>query len=134
MLNGQISTYLLKSSFLVKTPIQDATEVTLLLHSNGFMTTTSLMKLAQIIKLEVTTTELNAIQKLNAEIVYQIRDVLHKKKAKIYGIDEYGTVSTEQGMMNELLRGPIACGMAVTAEFVNYTGGIFEDKNRSQRY
>jgi len=26
------------------------------------------------------------------------------------------------------LRGPIACGMAVTAEFVNYTGGIFEDK------
>lgn len=31
-------------------------------------------------------------------------------------------------MMNELLRGPIACGMAVTQEFLNYSGGIFEDK------
>jgi len=31
-------------------------------------------------------------------------------------------------MMNELIRGPIACGMAVTGEFLNYTGGIFVDK------
>lgn len=35
--------------------------------------------------------------------------------AKIYGISEFGTVSGEQAMMNELLRGPIACGMAVTS-------------------
>ena len=33
-------------------------------------------------------------------------------------------------MMNEIYnRGPIACGMAVTQEFKNYTGGIFEDKS-----
>jgi cathepsin X len=31
-------------------------------------------------------------------------------------------------MMNEIYaRGPIACGMAVTQEFRNYSGGIFED-------
>lgn len=31
-------------------------------------------------------------------------------------------------MMNEIYqRGPIVCGMAVTQQFLNYTGGIFVD-------
>jgi len=34
-------------------------------------------------------------------------------------------------MMNEIYqRGPITCAMAVTQEFINYTGGIFSDKTR----
>jgi len=31
-------------------------------------------------------------------------------------------------MVQELQRGPIACSIAVTEEFVEYTGGIFEDE------
>jgi len=46
----------------------------------------------------------------------------------IYGIDEYGSIAGEQAMMNEIYqRGPITCGIAVTQELLNYTGGIFVD-------
>jgi C1A family cysteine protease len=35
-------------------------------------------------------------------------------------------------MMNEIYhRGPIACGMSVTAEFKNYSGGIFIDRTNN---
>jgi len=35
----------------------------------------------------------------------------------------------EHAIMNEIYqRGPVACGMAVTEEFENYTGGIFVDE------
>ena len=48
---------------------------------------------------------------------------------KIYHTDEYGKVSGEEAMMQEIYqRGPIACGIAVPDELEKYTGGIFEDK------
>lgn len=47
---------------------------------------------------------------------------------KIYHTDEYGHIKGEEAMMQEIYqRGPIACGMAVTDAFLNYTGGIFHD-------
>lgn len=46
----------------------------------------------------------------------------------IYGIEQYGPVSGEAAMMNEIYqRGPITCGIAVTEALLNYTGGIFND-------
>jgi cathepsin X len=46
----------------------------------------------------------------------------------LYGISEYGRVKGEEAMMNEIYhRGPISCGMAVTQEFLNYSGGVFVD-------
>ena len=47
---------------------------------------------------------------------------------KIYGTDEYGQVSGEEAMMQEIYqRGPIACGIAVPDSLEDYTGGIYED-------
>jgi cathepsin X len=46
-----------------------------------------------------------------------------------YQVDQYGKVSGEQAMMQEIYqRGPIACGIAVPDALENYTSGIFEDK------
>lgn len=48
---------------------------------------------------------------------------------KVYKTDEYGKVSGEQDMMQEIYqRGPIACGIAVPAALENYTSGIFNDQ------
>ena len=45
-----------------------------------------------------------------------------------YEITEHGRVSGVQNMMAEIYaRGPIACTVAVTADFENYKGGIFSD-------
>lgn len=45
----------------------------------------------------------------------------------IYHVDEYGPVSGEEDMMNEIYqRGPIVCGIAA-GPLLNYTGGIFVD-------
>jgi len=47
---------------------------------------------------------------------------------KVYHTDEFGKVSGEQAMMQEIYqRGPIACGIAVPEALESYTGGIFED-------
>lgn len=47
----------------------------------------------------------------------------------VYNTDEYGHVSGEEAMMQEIYqRGPIACGIAVPDALEDYTGGIFEDK------
>ena len=47
---------------------------------------------------------------------------------KIYHTDEYGKVSGEQAMMQEIYqRGPIACGVAVPDSLESYTGGIYND-------
>jgi len=48
---------------------------------------------------------------------------------KSYAISEFGAVIGEQKIMAEIqARGPVACGIAVTNEFMhNYKGGIFED-------
>jgi len=46
----------------------------------------------------------------------------------IYGVDEFGEVSGEENMMQEIYqRGPIACGIAVPVELDYYTGGVFCD-------
>jgi len=46
----------------------------------------------------------------------------------IYYVDEFGLVSGEDAMKNEIMqRGPIACGIAVTDAFEDYTGGGFID-------
>jgi len=46
----------------------------------------------------------------------------------VYGTDEYGKVSGEKAMMQEIYqRGPIACGIAVPDALENYTSGIFHD-------
>lgn len=46
----------------------------------------------------------------------------------IYHTDEYGNVSGEEAMMQEIYqRGPIACGIAVPESLEEYTGGIYED-------
>ena len=45
-----------------------------------------------------------------------------------YGILEHGTVQGEENMMAEIAaRGPIGCGLCVTDEFENYSGGIIND-------
>jgi cathepsin X len=47
-----------------------------------------------------------------------------------YYVSEYGTTHGEKEMMAEIYaRGPIACSVAVTNEFENYSGGIFDDKS-----
>jgi len=46
----------------------------------------------------------------------------------IYQTDEYGPVTGEEAMMQEIYqRGPIACGIAVPESLEEYTGGIYED-------
>ena len=46
----------------------------------------------------------------------------------VYGVDEYGTVTGEDAMKQELYqRGPLACGIAVPEALETYTGGIFCD-------
>lgn len=48
----------------------------------------------------------------------------------IYGIEEFGRVSGEESMMQEIYqRGPIACEIACPKSFLNYTGGIYEDES-----
>jgi cathepsin X len=48
------------------------------------------------------------------------------KEYYVYGTEEYGQVSGEQAMMQEIYqRGPIACGIAVPDALENYTSGIF---------
>ena len=50
-------------------------------------------------------------------------------RAKIYGVEDYGQVITEEGIMNEVLqRGPVSCEIAITQELDDYTGGIFKDE------
>ena len=47
---------------------------------------------------------------------------------KVYNTDEYGKVSGEEAMMQEIYqRGPIACGIAVPDALENYTSGIYND-------
>lgn len=47
----------------------------------------------------------------------------------VYGVDEFGEVSGEDNMMQEIYqRGPIACGIAVPELLDNYTSGIFCDE------
>ena len=47
---------------------------------------------------------------------------------KVYGTEEYGQVSGEEAMMQEIFqRGPIACGIAVPDALEDYTGGVFND-------
>jgi len=46
----------------------------------------------------------------------------------VYGTEEYGKVSGEEAMMQEIYqRGPIACGIAVPDALENYTSGVFQD-------
>jgi len=50
-------------------------------------------------------------------------------KAKIYTVEEFGTLSSEEEMINEIYqRGPITCEVAVTDQLKNYTSGILVDK------
>lgn len=45
-----------------------------------------------------------------------------------YDVDQYGSVSGETDIMNELhANGPLACSMATTDAFHEYKGGIFYD-------
>jgi len=49
-------------------------------------------------------------------------------KYLVYKVDEFGSVSGEEDMMQEIYqRGPIACGVAVPAALEDYTSGIFHD-------
>lgn len=46
----------------------------------------------------------------------------------VYQVDEFGPVSGEQAMMQEIYqRGPIACAISVPDTLRTYTGGIYED-------
>ena len=46
----------------------------------------------------------------------------------VYGVEEYGMVSGEEAMMQEIYqRGPIACGISVPDALEEYTGGIYCD-------
>lgn len=47
---------------------------------------------------------------------------------QIYTVDQYGPVTGEQAMINEIYqRGPITCAIAVPEALETYTGGIFND-------
>lgn len=53
-----------------------------------------------------------------------------QNNAPIYTLSSWGEVAGEKDMMNEIFqRGPIVCGVAVTQALLNYTGGIFVDKD-----
>ncbi|CAE7266715.1 CTSZ [Symbiodinium sp. KB8] len=52
-------------------------------------------------------------------------------KYDAHHIDQYGSISGETQMIAELQRGPITCGVAVTAGFEDYRGGIFTDPTNS---
>jgi len=75
MLNGLISTSLLKFSFLAKATMMDAEEEMLVTLINGYMRTTLLMKLVHLIKHLVMIMELDAVLKSSAKTVFQIKDV-----------------------------------------------------------
>jgi len=48
--------------------------------------------------------------------------------ARVYGVEQHGQVAGEAHMLAEIFaRGPIACGLCVTAEFEAYSGGVFQD-------
>lgn len=50
------------------------------------------------------------------------------QKYNKYEISEHGQVAGEEHMLAEIFaRGPIGCGVAVTKEFLAYSGGIFKD-------
>jgi len=51
------------------------------------------------------------------------------KNPQRYKIAEFGAVVGEENIMREMkARGPVACGVAVTKDFMNhYKGGIYED-------
>ena len=45
---------------------------------------------------------------------------------RVYGVEQHGQVAGEAAMLAEIFaRGPIGCGICVTADFEAYTGGIF---------
>ncbi|KAJ0405798.1 hypothetical protein ATCC90586_008452 [Pythium insidiosum] len=49
-----------------------------------------------------------------------------------YFVSEFGTTHGEKEMMAEIYaRGPIVCSVAVTKDFLEYTGGIFDDKTNN---
>ena len=49
-------------------------------------------------------------------------------KYRVYQVDEFGPVSGEEEMMQEIYqRGPIACSVAVPQSLDDYTGGIYCD-------
>lgn len=52
-----------------------------------------------------------------------------------YHVREFGAVIGEQKIMAEIReRGPVACGIAVTDEFMhNYRGGVFEDTSGEKK-
>jgi cathepsin X len=50
----------------------------------------------------------------------------------IYSISEYGIVSGEENMKNEIFqRGPITCGISLTKELFKYKNGVFQDTSNS---
>ncbi len=52
-----------------------------------------------------------------------------------YMISEHGQVSGEDKMLAEMYaRGPIACTIAVTKEFEDYTSGVFNDTTGAKVY
>jgi len=77
--------------------------------------------------------------KCNAERV--CKDCKHSggcfpvKNPKKYKVAEFGAVVGEKNIMAEIkARGPVACGVAVTKDFMkNYKGGIYEDTTGEKR-
>merc|ERR1712070_1007417 len=77
--------------------------------------------------------------KCNAERV--CKDCKHSgtcsavKNPSKYKIAEFGAVVGEQNIMAEIkARGPVACGVAVTKDFMNnYKGGVYEDTSGENR-
>lgn len=58
-----------------------------------------------------------------------------QNNAKIYSLFDYGSVSGEAEIIQEIYSyGPVACGISATAEFKNYTSGIFADKTGSYKF
>jgi len=57
------------------------------------------------------------------------------KNPKKYKVAEFGAVVGEKNIMAEIkARGPVACGVAVTNEFMQkYKGGVFEDTSGEKR-
>merc|ERR1712070_421768 len=57
------------------------------------------------------------------------------EKPSKYKIAEFGAVVGEQNIMAEIkARGPVACGVAVTKDFMNnYKGGIYEDTSGEKK-
>lgn len=78
-------------------------------------------------------TAINICKNCEPDFVHPAAKCSAVNNPKLYYVDEHDSISGEHAMMAEIYaRGPIACGISVTDELEQYTGGIFDDKTGAE--